>query len=327
MNRLYTVLLLTSLLLVFYLSIVAETQIENILDDQEKLVSKLNGMSNETTLLQKKTFSDKIRLVFIAGLEGTGHHGLNSMFQICVKKRLCKPEVEITQKIMSFKRLENQLHGLFGAVDVETSLHIADEIQKRMNELSNSTETQLYFLGLGFVKFSGMLSYPNYNGAYKTLDHPDAFTLAQLAEAAGIDFRVVVLQRNAMEILASDMDHREHGGRLEPKILINNAADLYSQLKLLDKRFFHCLNYRDIGLLGKEKKEELQNFLHPKNIPVVIDEMISQISYTGSHTDTYSSVNELKGIALFKYLNRKYHANQLQARLDLIQELCENPVQ
>ncbi len=43
--------------------------------------------------------------------------------------------------------------------------------------------------GLGFVTGSGMLSYPNYNGRQKSLDHPDIAILAALAEAVGIDLR------------------------------------------------------------------------------------------------------------------------------------------
>ena len=39
-----------------------------------------------------------------------------------------------------------------------------------------------------------MFSYPNCDGKFKSLDHPDIYQLAILAEKANIDLRVLVLQ-------------------------------------------------------------------------------------------------------------------------------------
>lgn len=40
----------------------------------------------------------------------------------------------------------------------------------------------LYVLGLGFSDGVGMLSYPNFGGPNKAVNHPDVFLLAALAE-------------------------------------------------------------------------------------------------------------------------------------------------
>jgi hypothetical protein len=76
-----------------------------------------------------------------------------------------------------------------------------------------------------------MLSYPNLNTEDKALNHPDVFALAVMAEKVGIDFRVLVLQRDAASILWST-EKRHFGDVQEPKILIDNAAALYSQVSL-----------------------------------------------------------------------------------------------
>jgi hypothetical protein len=45
----------------------------------------------------------------------------------------------------------------------------------------------------------GMLSYPNYDGPGREVQNPNMHLLAAVAEAAGLDFRVLVLQRPAEE--------------------------------------------------------------------------------------------------------------------------------
>lgn len=67
----------------------------------------------------------------------------------------------------------------------------------------NHSGDHLYYMGLGGHKGSGMFSYPNYNGRFKSLDHPDIYQLGLLDEQAGMDYRVLVLQRNGLDILKS----------------------------------------------------------------------------------------------------------------------------
>ena len=56
-----------------------------------------------------------------------------------------------------------------------------------------------------------MLSYPNMGGASKELQHPSLVTLAKLAEKAGLDLRILVLTRDARDLLASTTEHRGFG--------------------------------------------------------------------------------------------------------------------
>lgn len=59
---------------------------------------------------------------------------------------------------------------------------------------------------------AGMMSYPNFNGAEKTLQYVDFRLLAEEAERAGVDVRFVFLTRSARSILVSDTEHNNYGG-------------------------------------------------------------------------------------------------------------------
>ena len=170
---------------------------------------------------------------------------------------------------MQFDPAKTMVHGLFGAGDVKHNALQLQQAYEQMKTIAAYGENNLYLVGLCFVKRSAMLSYPNYNGINKALDHPDISVLAALAELAGVDFRVLVLQREASEVLASTA-RRGIGGLEEPKILLDNAAALHAQLQLLDHRFFQCLHYQDMGNLTATQQSQLADFLHPTLIPPIL---------------------------------------------------------
>jgi hypothetical protein len=227
----------------------------------------------------KKVHSDQTRLLFIAGLEGTGHHAWNAMFEVCTSSGKCEVDVNLTQHLMHYDPSRQTVHGLFGAADGSTHSAQLEAVHQHLHALAQRGGQHLHFVGLCFVKHSAMLSYPNYNGVHKPLDHPDISVLAALAESAGVDFRVLVLQRSAKEILAST-EHRGIGGAMEPSILISNAAVLHTQLSLLDRRFYHCVQYRALGNLTYTQQEQLADFLHPTLIKPVLSSMLGTVHYS-----------------------------------------------
>lgn len=245
---------------------------------------KVQDVTSKEYHLRKTVFNDHVRLLVVAGLEGTGHHAVSAMFNICSRKKppSCEVEKAVTQKTMQYFRGQKLVHGLFGAADTAKSLRIAASVKSSLEEIANRTGDRLFFLGLGGKKGSGMYSYPNFNGKFKSLDHPDIYQLGLLAEQAGVDYRVLVLQRNGMDVLKS-VDRRDFGkADEEPKILVDNAAVLHGQLALLDPRFYYCLHYERLNELktpaAKEEREDIVHFLHPKNFGGgVLEEMLTQI--------------------------------------------------
>ena len=151
--------------------------------------------------------------------------------------------------------------------------------------------------------------------------------MAVLAEQAGIDFRVLVLQRNGLEILKS-VDRRDFGqAEEEPKILVDNAAALYAQLALLDRKFFHCLHYERLNNFTPKSKKELIDFLHPENMKDIMTQMLTQIRPSKTTLAAANSSHLLPDKSLNDTHNSHfdYYSFQLDARLALINDLCLKP--
>lgn len=202
----------------------------------------------------KTIYHPQVRLLFVAGLEGTGHHAWKSMLDVCAARRLCVVEEEMTRIMMRFDPHTRTVHGLFGAADVDSNAAQVAALYRRMKEIAAAAEQAhaapaLHLLGLCFVKYSAMMSYPNYNGLHKSLDHPDISVMAAAAEAAGIDLRVLVLQRNAQEILRSTQK-RQIGPRNSPYLI--PCTLLYRNSPLISCSNCTCrwCAYRDCGQAG-----------------------------------------------------------------------------
>jgi hypothetical protein len=139
---------------------------------------------------------------------------------------------------------------------------------------------------------------------------PDLFVLAALCERAGIDLRIVVLTRPAIEILdtaqaalaaasasaSASASGAAAGGpskensfvksvapelsSLWPQALVDSASVLTSQLQQIDKGFFLCMDYADFGTIlsstagrwgrMKDKYNSLVDFVHPAMLPDAI---------------------------------------------------------
>eukprot|EP01036_Dinobryon_divergens_P028574 gene28574-37538_t len=266
------------------------------------------------------------------------------MFQVCSRKQppLCELEKSVSTKAMTYYVGQKLTRGLFGAGDTFISLQNAIAMKASLEAAVNRSGDHLYYVGLGGHKGSGMFSYPNYNGRFKSLDHPDIYQLGLLAEQAGMDYRVLVLQRNGLDILKS-VDRRNFGTKVdeEPKILIDNAAALHAQLFLLDPRFYYCLQYEHLYDLtensstnsssshdttaAERERNNVIRFLHPTTLSGGIFEEINSsveprtllaiTNKTPGWRNKMISENERSS-------NTEYLASQLNARIAMIGDLC-----
>jgi hypothetical protein len=184
--------------------------------------------------------------------------------------------------------------------------------------------------GLGHPRLTGMHSYPNFGGLYKALNYPDIASLAQLAENAQADLRVIVLQRKAKDILKSTLVRGF--GEIEPKILNNCASALFTQLKLVDHRFVMCVQYEDFYSDTIDHSIWLQ-FIH-QNFTTKFNNEILHIAkeYRSSHEEydlnnfTWDQLH-LPDYSKYENFNVSamldYYSQQLHARLQLIHTYCE----
>lgn len=162
-------------------------------------------LDRKASTVKKTQFQSQNRVLFIAGLEGTGHHAWEFAIYFCTSRKVCIVEKELTEAMMHIEPSKWMLYGLFGNEGAhEDAKHLAF-IYNRMRTIGEGRagECALRIIGIGLVRSSGMLSYPNYDVLNKALARPDIITMAAIAESARVDFRVLVLQREPASIMAS----------------------------------------------------------------------------------------------------------------------------
>jgi len=205
-----------------------------------------SSLASDSVVVKKDAVSSKVRFVFFAGLEGSGHHGVNSAYKECGV--MCASAKAVAQELLAGG---DQPHGAFvygRQTDEQIRSHRAAAIDafRRVEAEHGSGPARLVFVncgaGLPAQNKSGEMSYPNYAGPNKVLHNPDVTVLARLAEDAGVDLRVVVLRRGAEDILRSTTMHRHFGSEAhEAAVLAESAAYLAAQLRMLDPAFVECV--------------------------------------------------------------------------------------
>lgn len=160
--------------------------------------------------LQKRAFSSKMRLVFLVGLEGTGHHYIADVLdKLCTTEQLgpC-PKVCILADVL-YPRMTN-------AKNASAYKASREKLRMEMQSLAlyphSLPEGKAIMVSFGTCRYeAGMMSYPNFNGVDKTLQYVDFRVVAEEAERAGIDLRIIYLTRQARSILTSDTQHNHYG--------------------------------------------------------------------------------------------------------------------
>lgn len=160
-------------------------------------------------VLHKRAFSSKMRLVFLVGLEGTGHH-----YMADVLDKMCKSANVPCPKVCSLAKV--LYPGLGNPASRQSYQEARGKLKEEFQALaltaSRLPEGKATVASFGPCRFQvGMMSYPNFNGVLKTLQYVDFRLLAEEAERAGIDLRFVYLSRSAKDVLISDTNHNNYG--------------------------------------------------------------------------------------------------------------------
>jgi hypothetical protein len=283
-------------------------------------LSTMKNNVSEVGYLPKTAFTDG-RLAFFAGLEGTGHHAFQGMMKECYHKgppeHRCHYEVNLsTVQFHSYhdktgkvekdrqKRSQNTntkphyelvrnniREGLwFGENADETGMRYI-ELSREMSKIAEGGVDGFHFFGLEMTQNDGhgMMSYPNFNKGLKPINYPDVFVMAMTAERYGIDFRVLVLQRTGADVMRSTARR----GFSNPKVLIDNAAALLGQLKLLDPKFYHCIEYEHIANMTEAKRNRYTTFMSPDVFDFHFDNMTKKMQYSNKMTEKYPIPKDL----------------------------------
>jgi len=233
----------------------------------------------QNNYLQKRIFNDKIRFIFIAGLEGSGHHALREMFEACHTQGLCITSAQLMRALSNGR--EHPIGISVYPKDTNTTeinqrrnnfISILKQMATKFSDTSNDTLIILNTMiphktemdGITHSGGIGMQSYPNFNGKQKIYNHPSIQDIARAAENAKVDLRILVLARPSKAILRSTTKNRHIATEsTETLILAHNAAILSAQLQLIDPRFYICMPYLQLANYSFWLASHVAQFLHP----------------------------------------------------------------
>ncbi|KAH9246698.1 hypothetical protein BASA81_015747 [Batrachochytrium salamandrivorans] len=190
-----------------------------------------------------KTVFTGPRLVFVAGLEGVGHH----VFSLLGRKHTTRD---------LYDALTDHLCDSAWDDDSETKYVTARErLVDAMRKLTTTTHVDnLVFLNTVYVERDvNMYSFPwggprCYLKRYaRVLCNIDVIELAQMAEEAGVDFRIIFLKRSIGAAVVSASLHRPFGTLVsETRMLALSWALLKSGMEAIDRKFVLEITYEDM---------------------------------------------------------------------------------
>ena len=233
-------------------------------------VDALPRLSTRAALLGKHAVSNVTRFVFVAGLEGSGHHAWRDAFAGCAHGDISLSPCQFACGLATLlsggsdeaQRGNLSSAGLFHQPSNSSraaALRLA--VTQELRRLASPSAAALYLLNLGQTPGAqvGMMSYPNWGAGRQRGEVPDLVELSALAEAAGADLRVLLLTRPAAEVLASTSEHRRFATPARQAAVLTAAADaLDAQLRRIDGRFVFCVETRRAA-----STRHLASFLHP----------------------------------------------------------------
>ena len=167
-----------------------------------------NGASE---VVNKTVFSSKTRMVFLVGLEGTGHHFMNEILQ-----RMCEadPTTLVCPDVCPIA--DALMNGMARANSTINYKYGREKLRNETEALALTMDgsERLYLATFQACARKGIkseLSFPSFSGEDKPLQYVDLRVLAAEAERVNIDLRLVYLSRSARDILTSTTVHRHFG--------------------------------------------------------------------------------------------------------------------
>ena len=235
--------------------------------EDNEILAKVLQRFNEHKLM-KKTHGLNNRLVFVVGLEGSGHHMVRALVKKCTETgiKVCKHELQVSRILFKHQKhhQKDTYNGLFGADEYGKHGNLLVQLYKRLVQLAEDAKgrRQLLFLNTHDDEQSGMLSYSNFQGPYRDLHNPDLHVLSAVADAAGVDLRLLVLQRSALELWRSF--HSRFYEKASLMGMMNSATNLFRQLRQVSPEYFMCVPYGEFATYKTDSRgNAVADFLHP----------------------------------------------------------------
>eukprot|EP00752_Nemacystus_decipiens_P012977 g11483.t1 len=228
------------------------------------------SISSSSIDVAKAVVSDKFRMVFIAGLEGAGHHYImgadSAMFT-------ANPDLP---RISNDYQLSEQPYYVpsFMAGNASRYAQAEDQARGEMRRLADQA-ADMPEPGSLYVLHNSW-SYPTYSGKNKVMQYIDLQRMTEVARDCGVDMRVLYLRRSAEDILVANTVHRDFQNRLSSspsndpperrfmdyvRILFTNIAVLQSFLSELPPGLIVCHDWDRLG--DKDQASRIAEFISP----------------------------------------------------------------
>lgn len=149
--------------------------------------------------LSKTVTSERLRAVYLMGLEGVGHHYVRSAIK--------KASSGFPNRIEPASALE---YGCQTTMSGTTSQYVQSLDRSREQMKGFASEEQALKEGQAMVVYFGkFISYPYLGGSNKVFQYTDLRLLAEVAEEEEVDLRIVYLKRSAIDLVIADTMHRD----------------------------------------------------------------------------------------------------------------------
>ena len=185
-------------------------------------------------------------VVFIAGLEGVGHH----MFSVLGRQHTTRPMYTALREYLAVASWKDDSLEQYGPA----RQGLVDELRRLQNQTVEEDGSTVFFLNTVFADESvNMFSMP-WGGPRcylrrfaRVMCNIDLFDLARVVEEAGLDFRIVVLKRSLGASIVSASVNRNFGTIIsQTRILSLSWSLLMESLRTIDSAFYGFLDYEDM---------------------------------------------------------------------------------
>lgn len=120
----------------------------------DNLINVFAGIVQQTPL-NKVAYSNQTRVLFVAGLEGSGHHAFADMMSEC-ERSACSYESKISALSVSYNSTSLATVGLFSGTDGERNDLFISKMLDWMHKLSADAQIKrLHYIGLKDVQLYG----------------------------------------------------------------------------------------------------------------------------------------------------------------------------
>lgn len=174
--------------------------------------------------------------VFVAGLEGTGHHFWGDVFRTCAAAGACKVPGSVLNKALyvNSPSADSMVRGWsLEALNASSGVLV-------MNTAHH--EHQMLSFPYGRHKHTSCALVPGEDG----LCYPALDVLSRSARLSGNELKIVVLFRDADSILASVKRRFNH----TEDLLVRATIELERQLRLVPRESILCVETEDLPWIG-----------------------------------------------------------------------------